>query len=218
MTIRLFEEPGEADELSQQVRVSIAARLFYLAWASMVAFLPALAATYSAFHVVNLFRSMKDAESASAERILTQLHILNTPLVIALAVSAFLAFGIALVLALEPKRRSASVGLPFSIGVPILAATPGFFLWFAETTVIDLLSGNPTNTPVAVIAQTVSLLLFCALGSALFVQVATFACAIVSLCIPAQSRTDAFSLQRVFIWAVTGTLLLAFAGAYFVLV
>ena len=218
MTIRLFEEPGEAAESPQQADVSIVARLLYAAWASIVAIVPALAATYSALQVTNLFRSMKDAESASADRVLTQLHVFNMPLIVALGVSALLAFGIALVLALEPKRRLASVGLPFSTGVPILAATPGLFLWFAETTIIDVLSGKPTNMPIAVVAENISLLIFFALASGLAVQSATVLCAIISLCIPAQSRTDAFSLHRAFIWLVAGTLLLAFAGAYSILV
>ena len=140
------------------------------------------------------------------------------PLVIALGVSAFLALGFALVLAIEAKRRLASVGLPLSIGVPILAAMPASFLWFAETATIDVFSGKPTDATIASTAQTVSLLLFGALVSGLLVQGATVVFSIVSLCIPIESRTDEFSLRRAFVWAVTGMLLLVFAGAYFFLV
>ncbi|HET9479685.1 MAG TPA: hypothetical protein VFO72_10085, partial [Pyrinomonadaceae bacterium] len=114
--------------------------------------------------------------------------------------------------------RLASVGWPFSIGVPILVAAPALFLWFAETYTIDLLAGKLPGTPPAVAARTVSTLLFCALGSALLVQPATLICAIISLFIPTRSRTDAFSSGRAFAWAITGTLLFVFAVALFVVV
>lgn len=218
MTIRLFEELGEAVELSQQAHVSMADRLLFCVWASTVSVIPALAATYSTLQITKFFRSMKNAENVTTSGVFAQLHIFNTPVVIALGVSAFLALGFALVLAIEPKRRLASVGLPLSIGVPILAAMPVLLLWFAETTTIDVFSGKPTDTTIASTAETVSLLLFGALVSGLFVQGAAVVFSIVSLCIPIESRTDEFSLSRAFVWAVTGMLLLVFAGAYFVLV
>jgi hypothetical protein len=112
----------------------------------------------------------------------------------------------------------ASVGLPFSIGIPILAATPALLLWYAETTTIDVLSGKHTNTPIPVIAETISRFLFWALASGLIVQPVTLVCAVISLCIPVRLRSDAFSLRRAFVWAMVGVLLLVFAGVYFVLV
>lgn len=95
---------------------------------------------------------------------------------------------------------------------------PASFLWFAETATIDVFSGKPTDATIVSTAQTVSLLLFGALVSGLLVQGATVVFSIVSLCIPIESRTDEFSLRRAFVWAVTGMLLLVFAGAYFFLV
>jgi len=217
MTIKLFEEPSEAVELSQ-AHVSLAERLLFSVWAVLVSGIPALAAAYSALQITNFFRSLKNAEEATNAHVFAHLHTLNTPMVVALGISAFLALGFALVLAIEPKRRLASVGLPFSISVPILAAIPAFFLWFAETTTIDGFSGKLGNTSIASTAQTVSLLLFAALVWGLLVLGAAVVCAIVSLCIPIKKRTDALSLPRAFVWAVTGTLLLVFAGAYFVLI
>lgn len=139
-------------------------------------------------------------------------------MVIALGVSAFLALGFALVLVIEPRRRLDSVGLPFSISVPILAALPAFLLWFAETTTIDGFSGKVADTTIASTAQTVGLLLFGAMVSGLLVLGAVFVFSIISLCIPIESRTDELSLNRAVVWAVTGTLLLVFAGAYLVIV
>ena len=217
MTTTLFEEPSEVVELSQ-AHVSIVERLVFCAWAVVVNVIPALAATYSALQVANFFRSLKNAENATKSNVFAHLHALNTPMVIALGISALLAFGFALVLAIEPRRRLASVGLPLSISVPILAAIPGLFLWFAETTTIDVFSSKLTNAAVASMAQTISLLLFAALAWGLLVQGAAVVFSIVSLCIPIKRRTDAFSLRRAFVWAVTGMLLLVFAGAYFVLV
>ena len=193
-------------------------RLLFCAWAAAVSVIPALAASYSALQITNFFRSLKNAEEATAPNVFAHLHTLNMPMVIALGISALLAFGFALVLAIEPKRRLASVGLPLSISVPILAAMPGLFLWFAETNAIDVLSSKVLNATIASTAQSVSLLLFAAMVWGLLVQGATVVFSIVSLCIPIKSRTDAFSLRRAFVWAVTGTLLLVFAGAYFVLV
>lgn len=218
MTLRLFEEPPEAAESSQQADVSFPARLLFCGWASLVAAIPVITTIYSALGVTRLFRGMTDAESATAVRVMAGLHFFNTPLVIALGVAALLAFGLALVLAIDPKSRLASVGLPFSFGVPLLAATPAAFLWFAEANTLDVISGRVTNTPVQVVAQHVSNLLFCALGSSLLWQGVILTCAIVSLCIPPRKRTDAFSLRRPFAWAVSGMVLLVFAGAYFVLV
>jgi hypothetical protein len=139
-------------------------------------------------------------------------------MIIALGISAFLALGFALVLVIKPERRLASVGLPFSISVPILAALPALLLWFAETTTIDGFSGKLTNATLASTAQTVGLLLYGAMVSGLLVLGVVFVFSIVSLCIPIESRTDELSLNRVVVWAVTGTLLLVFAGAYLVVV
>lgn len=217
MTIGLFEEPREAVELSQ-AHVSLAARILFCVWAVLVSGIPALAAAYSALQITQFFRSLRNAEEATKANVFAHLHALNTPMVIALGIAAFLALGFALVLAIEPKRRLASVGLPFSISVSILAAIPAFFLWFAETTIIDGFSGKLGDTSVASTARTVSLLLFAALVWGLLVQGAAVVFAIVSLCIPVKKRTDAFSLRRAFVWAVTGMLLLVFAGAFFVLI
>lgn len=218
MSIRIFEQPVETAESPQQVEASLAARLLFCAWASLIVLVPALAATYSAWQLTNLFRGMTNAEDVSTERILTQLSIFNMPLIVGLLVAALLAFVLAIVLAAEPRRRAAAVGLPFSIVVPILAALPGLLLWRAETSVIDVLTGKITDMPVVAVAQNISLLIFSALASGLIVQAATLLCAIVSLCIPAKSRTEPYSMRRAFVWGVSGTLLLIFAGAYFILV
>jgi hypothetical protein len=218
VTLRLFEEPAEVAESSQQADVSFPARLLFCGWASLVAAIPVITTIYSALGVTRLFRGMTNAESATAASVLAGLRSFNTPLVIALGVAALLAFGLALVLAINSKSRLASVGLPFSFGVPLLAAMPAVFLWLAEANTLDAISGRVTDTPVHVLAQHISNLLFSALVSSLIWQALILTCAIVSLCIPTRKRTDAFSLRRPFAWAVSGMLLLVFAGAYFVLV
>src|SRR5262249_40599156 len=145
---RIFEMSDEPVESAQPRQASFAARILCCVWASVVSIIPTLAAAYTALQIPRFLRSLKDAENATASSVFPQLHTLNTPVVIALGVSAFLALAFALVVAIEPKLRLASVGLPLSIGVPLLAAMPALFLWFAETTIINVFSGKPTD-PIA---------------------------------------------------------------------
>ena len=218
MTTRIFEVSDEPLESAHPRTASFGARILCCVWASVVSVIPALAAAYSALQIMSFISSLANAQHATPPRMLAQLHTLNTPMVIALGVSSFLALAFALVVAIEPKFRLASVGLPLSIGVPLLAGMPALFLWFAETNAIDVLSGKPVQTPIESTARTVSLLLFGAMASGMLVLGATILFSIISLCISIESRTDEFSLRRAFVWAVTGTLLLVFAGAYFVVV
>ena len=218
MSLRIFEDPVEVAESPQPDDVSFWARIAFCAAAALVAVIPGVVTTYSALGITNLFRNMTNAENAGAATVLDGMHVFNRPLVVALGVSALLSFVTALVMATNEKLRLAAVGFPFSIVVLIMAAMPALFLWFAETTIIDVMTGKITDGPVAVIAQRISNLLFSAAGLGLLSQGATFAGAIISLCIPVRKRTDPSSLRRSFTWAVSGILLLVFAGAYFVLV
>ena len=218
MSLRIFEDPVEAAESPQPADVSFWARIIFCAGAALVAVIPGFVTTYSALAITNLFRRITNAENASASNVLDNIHLFNRPLVIALGISALLSFGTALVLATNEKYRLAAVGFPFSIGVLIIAATPPLLLWFAETTIIDVMTGKITDGSVSVVAQKISNLLFSAAGLGLLAQGATFVCSVVSLCIPVTKRADPSSLHRAFTWAVSGAVLLVFAGAYFILV
>ena len=218
MATRIFETYDEPVQLAQRSPASFVGRILFCGWASLVSVTPAFAAAYSALQVTRFFSSLKNAENATTPNVFAHIHSINTPMVVVLGISAFLALGFALVLVIEPTRRLDSVGLPFSISVPILAALPALLLWFAETTTIDGFSGKLTDTTIASTAQTVGLLLFSAMVSGLLVPGAAFVFSIISLCIPIESRTDELSWNRVVVWAVTGTLLLVFAGAYLVVV
>jgi len=213
----LFQEFGEAAEPTQEPHVTVATRFLYCAWAGAVGLIPALGTAYAASQVTELFRSFTDAASIKAPRILLELHDFNTPLIVALGVAAFLAFALTAALAMDPNRRLAAVGLPFSIAIPILAATPAVLLWFAETPAIAFLSGKQIGTANE-IAETISRSLFWALASALVVQGVIVVWAIISVCIPARKRKHALSISRVIPWAITGILLLVLAGAYFVMI
>ena len=184
----------------------------------MVAIIPSVATTYSGLQMARFFRTLTNAENARATRILGNLSVLNMPLIFALGVSALLAFAIAIALTTDSQRRQASVGLPFTIAVPLLGATPAVLLWWAETTMLDLLAGKHINTPPAVVAQTVSNLLFWAIATSIIVPVMIFVCAVVSLCIPARLRVNNLSSPRSFVWGAIGMLLLLFAGVYFALI
>ena len=218
MSLRIFEEPVEVAESPQPEDVSFWARIAFCAGAALVAVIPGVVTTYAALGITNLFRNLTNAESAGAATVLDSIHVFNRPLVIALGISALLSFVTALVLATSEKLRLAAVGLPFSIVVLIIAAMPALFLWIAETTIIDVMTGKLTSGPIADVAQRISNLLFSAAGLGLISQGATFVGAIISLCIPVRKRTDPSSLRRAFMWAVSGILLLVFAGAYFVIV
>lgn len=218
MTIKLFEAPVETAEPAPPLDAPLATRMVFAGLASLVAIIPALTTSYAAFRVMQMYAGIRNAETAGAEYITSSLHVFNTPLVISLGVSALLAFVSALVLAVDPKYRLASVGLPFSIAVPIIAAIPGLLLWSAETTTLDILSGRLNSGPVHEVAQRISLLVMGAIGWGLLAVAIAFACSIVSLILPVRRRTDADSLRRAFVWAVIGVLFLVFAGAYFVVV
>jgi hypothetical protein len=218
LTIKLFEEPLDAAESAPQLDVSIASRIVAAGLASIVAVIPALTAAVTAYRVTRLYAGMKNAETAGAEYITSGLDLFNTPLVIALGISALLAFVIALILAVDPKRRLAAVGLPFSIGIPLIAAMPALLLWSVETTSLEIMSGRIMSGSVEEIAAKISLLLMGAMVSGVFTVGIAFVCSIVSLILPVSRRTDPLALSRAFVWAVTGVLLLVFAGAYFVVV
>lgn len=218
MVTRLFEEPIEAVESSDHAQVPIATRLFYCIGASMVAIIPSVATTYSGLQIARFFRTLTDAESATARRILGNLSVFNMPVIFALGVSALLAFGIGIALATDSRRRQASVGLPFAIGVPILGATPVVLLWWAQTTMLDVLAGKHINTPPTVVAQTISNLLFWAIAASMAAPALIFICAVVSLCIPTRLRMNTLSMPRAFVWGGVGMLLLVFAGVYFTLI
>lgn len=218
MSLRIFEDPVEVTESPQPEDVSFWARIAFCAGAALVAVIPGFVTTYAALGITNLFRGMANAETSGAATVLDNIHVFNRPLVIALGFSALLSFVTALVLATNEKLRLAAVGLPFSIVVLIIAVMPALFLWIAETTIIDVMTGKITSGPIADVAQRISNLLFSAAGLGLLSQGATFVGAIISLCIPVRKRTDPSSLRRAFMWAVSGILLLVFAGAYFVIV
>lgn len=218
MTLRIFEERVEVAEPAQQGDASFPARLIFCGWASLVAVVPTIISTYSALGVTNIFRGMKDAENATPTVVLSQIEAFNTPLVIGLGVAALLAFALFIVLATSSRHRLASVGLPFSIGVLLIAATPALFLWFAETTTLDVFAGRMTNAAIPVVARNISLLLFTAQALGLVAQGATLCFAIVSLLIPAQSRRNALSLNRAIVWAVSAMLLLGLAAAFVVVI
>jgi hypothetical protein len=218
VSLRIFEDPVEVAESLQPADVSFWARIAFCGMAALVTVIPGFVTTYAALGIANLFRNMTNAETSGSAYVLDNIHVFNRPLVFALGISALLSFVTALVLATNEKLRLAAVGFPFSIGVPIIAAMPAVFLWFAETTIIDVMTGKITDGPVNVVAQRIANLLFSAAGLGLLSQGATFICAVISLCIPVSKRTDPTSLRRAFTWAVSGILLLVFAGAYFIIV
>jgi hypothetical protein len=214
----MLEEPREATESIEQAKVSIAIRLLFSFWAVLVVVLPGFAASLGALRVTSVFTNLVNAEEAGSTAIQTGLHLSNKPLIVAFVVSAILAFGMAVALATSQKRRLAGVGLPLSIAIPILAVTPGAFLWFAEKNIVDLLAGMVTDVSIADFVIRVTTSRFLALGSGLLVQGVVVLCAVISLIRSPQARTDPLSLPRVFIWLVSGVLLLMFAGLFSVLV
>ena len=216
MVTRLFEEPVDAVEPSPPA--SLASRIFCSVGASLVAIIPAVAATYSAFQVTRFFRTLTNAETATATRVLAQVSVFNTPLIFALGVSALLAFGMAIALATDSQRRQASVGLPFSLAVPLLGITPALLLWWAESTTLDVLSGKLNNSPIEATAQTIGNLLFLATAAGLIIPGVVFVCAVVSLFIPVRKRMNTFTLSRALVWGGVGMLLLILAGAFFALI
>jgi hypothetical protein len=212
----MFEEAHATGESPGQVQVPISARIVFCLWAMLVAMLPAATAAYSAFRVINSFRNMTNAEEAGSEWVLRHLHGANIPLVIALAISSLLAFGLGIALAINQKRRLAGVGLPLSMAIPALAVTPALFLWSAESKIIGVLSGDIMNFSATDYALTIPSLLLLAIASGLVVQGLAFVCAVVSLFISPERRADAVSGPRVFIWFVSGVLIALCAVLVFI--
>ena len=102
--------------------------------------------------------------------------------------------------------------------IPLVAFIPGLLLWSVETTMLALLDGKLIEGSVDEVAQRISLLLLSAMIWGVLAAGITLVSAVISLCLPVRGRTDALSLRRAFVWAVTGMLLLVFAGAYFIVV
>src|SRR5687768_5972979 len=141
MVLRILAEPIE--EPIEPARVPIALRLFGCTVACLLALIPALAAGYSASRLTSFLSGMKSVESVpSAVMIVSTIRSFNEPLIIGLAVSALLALAFGLVLAINPKFRLASVGVPCSIATLFMAAGPALFLWSAETRVLDVVVYN----------------------------------------------------------------------------
>jgi hypothetical protein len=216
LTTRLFEEPVESVETQREV--SILNRIVFCGLACLVGVLPAIASAITAFRISSFFTTLTNAENATRTVVVNALHNLNTPLVLALGAAALLAFVIALLLAVDEKHRLASVGLPFSIGIPLLVVVLGLPLWIVETTMLDLLDGKLIGGSVDEGARRISLLLVSSISGGLLAMAVTFVCAVISLFVPVRRREDPLSLRRAFVWAATGVLMLVFAGAYFVVV
>ena len=218
MVLRILEEP--VDEPIEPAHAPIAVRLFGCAAASLIAFLPALTTVYSASRLTSFLRGMTSVESVpSPGMIVSSLHNFNEPLVIGLAVSSLLALAFGLVLTINPQFRLASVGVPCSIGTLFMAAGPALFLWSAEVRFMDVVVYNEiTNrADIAASAQTVSLLLFCALLAGVLTVPASIVTPLASLMVSAQSRWEGLSPYRAMIWFIGGVLLLSFAGVYLIL-
>ncbi|HET8782013.1 MAG TPA: hypothetical protein VFM63_06325 [Pyrinomonadaceae bacterium] len=214
----MFEEPRASAESPEQAPVAIGARIFFCLWAMSVAMLPAIVAAYSSFRVINSFRTLSTAEESGSEWLQNNLHAANTPLWIAFGISALLAFAMALVLTIKPQRRLAGVGLPLSLGLPFLALTPAVLLGVAESKIREILSGSFETFSAMDYALTIPWLLMLAIASAVLVLSLTFLCGVISLFLPPQRRADALSGPRVFIWFVSGVLLLMGAAAFFMLI
>jgi len=214
----MFEEPHATAESQEQASVSIGARIVFCLWAISVAILPAVTAAYSSFRVIHSFTNLANAEESGSEWLRHNLQAANTPLWIALAISAVLAFGMALALTINRKRRLAGVGLPLSIGIPFLAVTPAVFLGAAESKIREILLDNVMAFSPADYALTVPSLLMLAIASGLLVLGLTFICGVISLFMSPKRRADALSAPRVFIWLVSGVLLLMCSGAFFILI
>ncbi|HKN83090.1 MAG TPA: hypothetical protein VJW17_06635 [Pyrinomonadaceae bacterium] len=218
MVLRIFEEP--TDEPTQPVDVSIAVRLAGCAVAWLVAFMPAITAGSSTLQLVRFFRSITPETASSKTAIMSALSNLNVPVIIGLCVSALLAFAFAITLAMKPRFRLASVGLPCSVGVLMMAAAPALLLWTAETDIVDVLNltTRSSSAEVASTAKTVSELMFAALGLSILTIPASFIAPLVTLLVSPQSRTEPFSQRRVMVWLCGAVLLLVLAGAYLIVV
>ena len=218
MVLRIFEEP--TDEPTQPVDVSIAVRLAGCAVAWLVAFMPAITAGSSTLQLVRFFRSITPETASSKTAIMSALSNLNVPVIIGLCVSALLAFAFAITLAMKPRFRLASVGLPCTVGALIMAAAPALLLWIAETDIVDVLNltTRSSSAEVASTEKTVSELMFAALGLSILTIPASFIAPLVTLLVSPQSRTEPFSQRRVMGWLCGAVLLLVLAGAYLIVV
>jgi len=216
MVLRILEEP--IDEPIQPVDLSIGVRLAGCAVAWFVAFMAAFTTTNSGYHLVKFLRSMTPETANSKTAILSGMSNLNVPLIIGLCVSATVAFGFAMAMVINPRVRLASVGLPCSIAIVVMAGAPALLLWIAETYILDVLNitVRGREAEVASTAQTVSELIFAGWGLSILSVPASFVAPFVSLLISPQSRSDPLSQRRLMVWLCGAVLLLALAGAYLI--
>lgn len=216
-SIPMFEQPHASLDSPEQAPVSVGTRIVFCLWAMSIAMLPAVTAAYSSFRVINSFRTLAIAEESGSEWIHKNLQAANTPLWIAFGISALLAFAMALVLAIKPQLRLAGVGLPLSLGIPFLAVTPAVLVGVAESKIREVLSGSFETFSAMDYALTIPWLLMLAIASGVLVLCVTFLSGVISLFLSPQRRAEALSAPRVFIWFISGVLLLMSAGAFFML-
>ena len=205
------------DEMPSNVRIGI--RIVGCLVASAVAVIPSVTAAYCAYQIRNFFSNLMpeqlSEEPLTVSSLIVAFGAINKPLVIALCFAALLAIAFAIFIAINPKRRLISVGMPFSFGAPLIGCATAFSLWLAEANILTVLESAYTGTEIGSKLATISMLIVGTYTMALVAVGASFMGSIVSLLRSPQSRGLPLSATRATIWIMGGVLLLVCAGAFF---
>lgn len=205
------------DELPSNV--PLLARIIGCLVASAVAVIPSVTAAYCANQIGNFFTNLTQEqlieEPLTVSRAIVTFSAMNEPLVIALCLAAFLAIGFAVFIAISPKRRLMSVGMPLSLGTPLLGCAAALFLWRAEAITLNVLAGEYSATEIGPAALNANMLILATYIVAVLALSASLMCSVISLLRSPLSRGEPLSAMRATIWIMGGIFLLVCAGAFF---
>ena len=215
--LMIDESFAAEDELPSNVPFGI--RLIGCLVASAVAVIPSVTAAYCAYQIKNFFTNLTQEqlfeEPLTVSRAIVAFSAINEPLVIALCLAALLAIGFAIFIAISPKRRLISVGMPFSLGAPLLGCAAALFLWRAEALTLNALAGEYSGTEIGPAALNTNMLILATYIVAVLALSASLMCSAISLVRSPQSRGLPLSAMRATIWIMGGIFLLVCAGAFF---
>ena len=204
------------DELPSKVPLGL--RIVGCLVASAVAVIPSVTAAYCAYQIRNFFRSLTQEqlfeEPLTVSNVIVAFGAINEPLVIALCFAALLAIAFAILIAISPKRRLMSVGMPFSFGAPLIACVAALLLWLAEANILTVLEGAYTGAESGSNPGIIGMLILGTYAMAVVAVGLSFLASIVSLLRPLESRGLPLSAPRATIWIMGGVLLLVCAGAF----
>ena len=179
--------------------------------AALAAILPAIGTALAVRGVIKVFEGMAQTGSGGVGTVAIGLYEANWPLIIAVALAAILAGGLAVTVLRNPP---AFPGLLLSLA-PVLGCAPALVLWKVESLTLEVI--DPSSTAgmgsVADVSQHISRLVIASFGGSaavIFIVIGIFAFSLAR-----RPRSTDSPLPPVAVWAVMTLLLLGLAATFY---